>query len=149
MESGHVLHKQGECAAPSAFQPSHGRSSPECQDDPPTCQQQQQQDPTAAGQDDEVQYLVRFRQYRMAEQHLATIAAALRSLKAANGSEDGPGYQQAWRWIERRNKAAAYPTDFGLLACKPAVVELLKVPCCSACTASFAICAGTMTVHRE
>lgn len=63
----------------------------------------------------------------MAEEHRATVAAALHSLQAANASNPARSTQQAWRWIERHNKAAAYPTDFGLLACNPAVVDALKV----------------------
>jgi hypothetical protein len=120
-----------QCAAEPASQPRHGHSSPARSQAPPTCQQQQQhqqqQDAEAVAQDLEARYLVRFRQYRMAEQHRATLDAALRSLKAANSSGLAAQPHQAWRWIERRNKAAAYPTDFGLLACRPAVAEQLKV----------------------
>lgn len=63
----------------------------------------------------------------MVAEHLATVAAALQSLQEANGSDAAHSSQQAWRWVGRRNKAAAYPTDFGLLACNPAVVDALKV----------------------
>lgn len=35
--------------------------------------------------------------------------------------------QQPWHWVRRRNKAAAHPTDFGLLSCAPAVAGVVKV----------------------
>ncbi|XP_008795050.2 subtilisin-like protease SBT6.1 [Phoenix dactylifera] len=47
-------------------------------------------------------YVVRFLEYRKAEDHLAYLDENL-------GSLDG------WRWIERRNPAASFPTDFGVL----------------------------------
>ncbi|EFN59013.1 hypothetical protein CHLNCDRAFT_33771 [Chlorella variabilis] len=50
-------------------------------------------------------YIVRFRQYRMAADHLAALQAAL-----AYGSPP-----DSWQWVERHNPAAAFPTDFGLL----------------------------------
>ena len=47
-------------------------------------------------------YVVRFLEYRKAEDHWAYLEETL-------GSLDG------WRWIERRNPAASFPTDFGVL----------------------------------
>uniref|UniRef100_A0A1D1ZCL4 Membrane-bound transcription factor site-1 protease n=1 Tax=Anthurium amnicola TaxID=1678845 RepID=A0A1D1ZCL4_9ARAE len=47
-------------------------------------------------------YIVRFWKYRKAEDHRVYIEENL-------GSSDG------WRWLERRNPASSFPTDFGLL----------------------------------
>ncbi|RWW12451.1 hypothetical protein BHE74_00012803 [Ensete ventricosum] len=47
-------------------------------------------------------HVVRFLEYRMAEDHRAYLAENL-------GSRNG------WRWVERRNPAASFPTDFGVL----------------------------------
>ncbi|CAL9092331.1 unnamed protein product [Musa acuminata var. zebrina] len=47
-------------------------------------------------------HVVRFLEYRMAEDHRAYVAENL-------GSRNG------WRWVERRNPAASFPTDFGVL----------------------------------
>lgn len=41
----------------------------------------------------------------MAAQHRTALEAALAGAAPAG----------SWEWVERRNKAAAYPTDFGLL----------------------------------
>mmetsp|Transcript_40415 Transcript_40415/g.102302 ORF Transcript_40415/g.102302 Transcript_40415/m.102302 type:complete len:1225 (-) Transcript_40415:14-3688(-) len=64
-------------------------------------------------------YIVRFRDYRMQREHEVRVAALL------GGPEAG-----AASWLRRRNKAAAHPTDFGLMAITPgrageAVKELL------------------------
>jgi hypothetical protein len=139
------LQEQGapqQCAATAATQSRHARSSSAGPQDPQTCQQQQQ-DAEAAGDDQEARYLVRFRQYRMAAQHRATVNAALRSLNTANSSGPAPTHQ-AWRWIERNNKAAAYPTDFGLLGCGPAVAELLTV-----CCWLIRLCEATSSQHMH
>ena len=77
--------------------------------------------------DEEAQFIVRFRQYRMAEDHRAAVMAALHSLQQANGSDAARPVRQPWRWVDRHNMAAANPTDFGLLACRPDVVNRLKV----------------------
>lgn len=82
---------------------------------------------------DEARYIVRFRQYRMAADHRTTVTAALQSLAAAAPRQSTDSCaaaepdQQPWRWITRHNKAAAHPTDFGLLAVKPSVADALKV----------------------
>lgn len=65
-------------------------------------------------------YIVRFRQYRMAADHLAALQAAL-----AYGSPP-----DSWQWVERHNPAAAFPTDFGLLRLA-APEAALKVRCVS------------------
>ncbi|KAK3128464.1 hypothetical protein QOZ80_6BG0462060 [Eleusine coracana subsp. coracana] len=51
-------------------------------------------------------YVVRFVEYRHAEEHREYLEAELRG--AAPPAE-------SWRWIERRNPAAAFPTDFAVL----------------------------------
>ena len=84
-----------------------------------------------ADSDGDARYIVRFKRYCMAAEHRATVATALRDLHqsagtAANAS-DSNSQRSPWRWIVRENKAAAYPTDFGLLACRPALVEAMKV----------------------
>ena len=60
-------------------------------------------------------HIVRFRQYRMAAEHHAALAAAL------------PGAAAGWEWVERRNKAAAYPTDFGLVRLAAGAEAAFKV----------------------
>ncbi|KAG0503484.1 hypothetical protein HPP92_003556 [Vanilla planifolia] len=47
-------------------------------------------------------YVVRFREYRMADDHSAYLAENLQSF-------------QGWRWIERKNLASSFPTDFAVL----------------------------------
>ncbi|XP_039143352.1 subtilisin-like protease SBT6.1 [Dioscorea cayenensis subsp. rotundata] len=47
-------------------------------------------------------YIVRFLNYKLAADHRAYLESHLRS---------SPG----WRWIERRNPAVSFPTDFGVL----------------------------------
>lgn len=56
-------------------------------------------------------YIVRFSDYRPAEEHRAYLERHV----------EMPG----WRWVERRNPAAAHPTDFGLVAVGAAVRERL------------------------
>ncbi|MQL91739.1 hypothetical protein Taro_024342 [Colocasia esculenta] len=48
-------------------------------------------------------YIVRFREYRKAGEHRVYVEESLGSIKG-------------WRWVERRNPASSFPTDFGLLA---------------------------------
>ncbi|XP_078431783.1 SITE-1 protease isoform X2 [Wolffia australiana] len=48
-------------------------------------------------------YVVRFLEYRHAEDHRSYI-------------EENVGSLSGWRWVERRNPAASFPTDFALLA---------------------------------
>ena len=50
-------------------------------------------------------YIVRFRQYKMAADHKQALQAAL----------EGSALAGSWEWLERRNPAAAFPTDFALL----------------------------------
>jgi len=54
-------------------------------------------------------YIVRFLQYRLAEEHRAYLESGVRS--------DG------WEWIERKNPAAKYPTDFGLVSIQEVAIE--------------------------
>lgn len=61
-------------------------------------------------------HIVRFKDYRMAGEHRAALAAAM-------PIDDGAG----WQWVERHNKAAAFPTDFGLLRLAAATEPALKV----------------------
>lgn len=58
-----------------------------------------------------VNYIVRFSDYRPAEEHRAYLERHV----------ELPG----WRWVERRNPAVAHPTDFGLVAVVSAVRERL------------------------
>ena len=70
----------------------------------------------------EGEFIVRFREYRMAAEHRAALEAGL-------GAGGLPG-ALSWQWVERHNSAAAHPTDFGLLRINLADVEALKVrPC--------------------
>lgn len=65
-------------------------------------------------------YIVRFRRYRMAADHLSELEAEL--VDVPTGS---------WTWVERRNKAASFPTDFGLLrlnSVHEAAVKVGRVP---------------------
>jgi membrane-bound transcription factor site-1 protease len=55
-------------------------------------------------------YVVRFREYRPAEDHRGYLEDRLRGAPSAG----------AWRWVERRNPAAAYPTDFAVLEIRDA-----------------------------
>ncbi|XP_062233545.1 subtilisin-like protease SBT6.1 [Phragmites australis] len=69
-------------------------------------------DPPAA------RYVVRFVEYRRAEEHRDYLEAGLR------------GAEAPWRWVERRNPAAAFPTDFAVLEIRDehrdAVVEAVR-----------------------
>ncbi|CAD7699725.1 unnamed protein product [Ostreobium quekettii] len=62
----------------------------------------------------EAQYIVRFHEYRHAAAHRRELAQGL--------GDEGV----AWEWIERRNKAAEHPTDFGLIRAEPGDYEALK-----------------------
>ena len=77
-------------------------------------------------------YIVRFREYAMAEAHHTALQTAL-----TGGSSSGDS--GGWEWVERRNPAAAHPTDFGLLRLAPAGEAALKVRagyCRAACSCS-------------
>lgn len=52
-------------------------------------------------------YVVRFLEYRPADDHREYL-------------EDGLRPAWSWRWVERRNPAAAYPTDFAVLEIRDA-----------------------------
>ncbi|XP_028751917.1 subtilisin-like protease SBT6.1 [Neltuma alba] len=54
-------------------------------------------------------YIVRFLEYKTAEVHRTYLQSNIRS--------------QGWEWIERRNPAAKYPTDFGLISIEDSVKE--------------------------
>lgn len=56
-------------------------------------------------------YIVRFFEYRTAEDHRAYLEENVRL--------------GGWEWIERRNSAAKYPTDFGLVAIEDSAREVL------------------------
>ncbi|XP_022749820.1 subtilisin-like protease SBT6.1 isoform X1 [Durio zibethinus] len=56
-------------------------------------------------------YIIRFTDYRLASDHRSYLESSIRS--------DG------WEWIERRNQAAKFPTDFGLLSIEDSVKEAL------------------------
>lgn len=61
--------------------------------------------------------IVRFQSYKSADTHKADLAAALAQ---ASG---------AWKWVDRKNAAALYPTDFALLEVADAVSDNIKVSC--------------------
>lgn len=52
---------------------------------------------------DDYKYIVRFSDYRQAQAHRSYLEESL------------PFPTHTWRWIDRRNAAASFPTDFGLL----------------------------------
>lgn len=52
-------------------------------------------------------YVVRFVEYRPAEEHRGYLEDGLREPPSPPAG--------SWRWVERRNPAAAYPTDFAVL----------------------------------
>lgn len=58
-------------------------------------------------------HVVRFLEYRRAEEHREYLDAGLRGGAA-------PAPAAAWRWVERRNPAAAFPTDFAVLEIRDA-----------------------------
>ena len=53
------------------------------------------------------QFIVRFKDWAMAEVHHSRLSAAL------------PGEGTGWQWVPRSNKAAGHPTDFGLVRMLP------------------------------
>ncbi|KAL4304353.1 hypothetical protein GQ457_10G021790 [Hibiscus cannabinus] len=56
-------------------------------------------------------YIIRFTEYKPASDHRSYLESSLRS--------DG------WEWIERRNPAARFPTDFGMLSIEDSMKEVL------------------------
>ncbi|KAL6897975.1 hypothetical protein ACP4OV_006571 [Aristida adscensionis] len=62
-------------------------------------------------------HVVRFLEYRRAEEHREYLEAGLRG----GGGGGGAALPAAsWRWVERRNPAAALPTDFAVLEIRDA-----------------------------
>ena len=59
--------------------------------------------------------IVRFHDYKSAEGHKADLTKAL------------AGAGDAWKWIDRQNAAALYPTDFALLEVADAETAKIKV----------------------
>jgi hypothetical protein len=59
--------------------------------------------------------IVRFHDYKSAEGHKADLTNAL------------AGAGDAWKWIDRQNAAAVYPTDFALLEVADAETAKIKV----------------------
>jgi len=55
-------------------------------------------------------YVVRFLEYRRAAEHREYLDGGLR----------GAALAASWRWVERRNPAAAFPTDFAVLEIRDA-----------------------------
>ena len=60
-------------------------------------------------------FIVRFKAYRMAAEHKEETADGLRDL------------QEHWQWVDRDNKAAQYPTDFGLLRISSCARQAVEV----------------------
>lgn len=60
------------------------------------------------------QFIVRFRDYKMAEQHKQALAAGLPN-------------NRHWKYVDRNNAAARFPTDFALLEIEFSDVEAIKV----------------------
>ena len=60
-------------------------------------------------------FIVRFKEYKMAAQHKRSLQEGLR------------GTQQSWQWLDRENKAAQHPTDFGLLRIAGAALQTARV----------------------
>ena len=58
-----------------------------------------------------INYIIRFTDYKSASDHRSYLESSLRS--------DG------WEWIDRRNPAAKFPTDFGLLSIRDSLKEAL------------------------
>ncbi len=110
------------CGASCAGSPSQGQ----CTDDGLVCGARRGPAPgvardaawDVAREAVEGEFIVRFREYRMAAEHRAALEASL----GAGGSPGG----LRWQWVERRNSAAAHPTDFGLLRVDLADAQALK-----------------------
>ena len=64
-------------------------------------------------------HVVRFLEYRRAEEHREYLDAGLRG-GAAAAPAPAPAPAAAWRWVERRNPAATFPTDFAVLEIRDA-----------------------------
>ena len=72
--------------------------------------------PTDGG-DARARYIVRFNGYAPAEALRARLVDALgpEAPSGSGGSGSGSGGRLEWRWVARRNRAAALPTDFALV----------------------------------
>ena len=111
------------CGASCAGSPSQGQ----CTDDGFVCGARRGPAPGAARdaawdvarEAVEGEFIVRFREYRMAAEHRAALEAGL--------GAGGPPGALRWQWVERHNSAAAHPTDFGLLRVDLADAQALKV----------------------
>ena len=71
-------------------------------------------------------HIVRFRDYQMADAHLARLEAGL-----------GPQAAGSWTWVPRHNAASRHPTDFGLISVADSAfgglrAQLLAAPALSA-----------------
>ena len=60
-------------------------------------------------------FIVRFSEYRMAAEHRQRL------------EQEAGGSRQQWDWLDRRNKAADFPTDFGLVSIAQNATEVTKV----------------------
>lgn len=58
--------------------------------------------------DGSTSWIVRFKKYKVAHDHHQELRHTV------------PGEGAAWRWIDRANKAALHPTDFGIVSIQPA-----------------------------
>ena len=90
-----------ECSWESASQPEVDLEQPE--------QQWQYESEPVAGQ-----FIVRFRDYKMAAEHKQALVADL-------------GEADSWRYVDRNNAAAKFPTDFALLEIDLGKIETIKV----------------------
>ena len=64
----------------------------------------------------ELRYIVRFKEYKMADQHRSQLQQHLRGWSG-----------QDWRWVARRNAATKFPTDFALLELDTPNLDAVKV----------------------
>ena len=63
-------------------------------------------------------YIVRFNEYKMAAEHKRDVSRRL-AREAVS-----------WSWVDRNNRAMAYPTDFGLLQLAAGTLEASMVSKC-------------------
>ncbi len=63
-------------------------------------------------------YIVRFNEYKMAAEHKRDVSRRLAREPIS------------WSWVERDNRAMAYPTDFGLLQLAASTLEASKASKC-------------------
>lgn len=60
-------------------------------------------------------FIVRFKAYRMAAAHRDELTDGLKDVR------------EHWQWVDRDNKAAQYPTDFGLLRIASSARQAVEV----------------------